>query len=96
MSEPAVKPPTYFLIYAVLIALALTTTGVAFLPLGGWHTVAAMAIAIIKAVLVLLFFMHLLHSPRLTWLAIAAGVYFLGIMLTLTFADYLTRHWLTY
>jgi cytochrome c oxidase subunit 4 len=96
MSEPAVKPPTYLLIYGVLIALALGTTGVAFLPLGGWHTVAAMVIASTKAILVLLFFMHLLHSPKLTWVVVAAAVFFLGIMLTLTFADYMTRHWLSY
>jgi cytochrome c oxidase subunit 4 len=96
VSEPAVKPPTYFLIYAALIVLALTTTGVAYLPLGEWHTVAALTIAVIKALLVLLFFMHLLFSPRLTWLVAAAGVFWLGIMLTLTFSDYLTRHWLSY
>lgn len=96
MSEPAVKPPTYFLVYAALLALTATTTAVAFAPLGEWHTAAALAIAAAKAVLVLLFFMHLLHSTRLSWVAVAAGVFFLGIMLTLTFADYLTRHWLSY
>jgi cytochrome c oxidase subunit 4 len=96
VSEPAVKPPTYLAIYAALIVLALGTTGVAMLPLGEWHTVAALVIAVVKTLLVLLFFMHLLHSPRLTWVVVAAAVFFLVIMLTLTFADYLTRHWLTY
>jgi cytochrome c oxidase subunit 4 len=96
VSKPAVKPPTYFGIYAALLALTALTTASAFADLGGWHTVVALAIAVTKALLVLLFFMHLLHSPRLTWLTAAAGVFFLGIMLTLTFSDYLTRHWLTY
>jgi cytochrome c oxidase subunit 4 len=95
MSEPT-RPPTYFLIFAALLALTGATVLVAYLPLGGWHTVLALAIAVTKAVLVLLFFMHLLHSPRLTWLVAAAGVFWLGILLTLTFADYLTRHWLSY
>jgi cytochrome c oxidase subunit 4 len=94
MSEPT-KPPTYFRIFAALLALTGLTVLVAYLPLGGLHTVLALAIAVAKAVLVLLFFMHLLHSTRLTWLCVAAGVFWLGIMLTLTFADYLSRGWLT-
>jgi cytochrome c oxidase subunit 4 len=96
MSEPALKPPAYFLVYGVLIALALGTTGVAYLPLGGWHTAAALAIAATKAILVLLFFMHLLWSAKLTWVVVAGAVFLLGIMLTLTFADYLTRQWLSF
>ena len=95
MSEP-IKPPTYFLIFAALLVLTTATWGVAYLPLGEWHTVLALAIAITKALLVLLFFMHLLHSTRLTWVVAAAGVFWLGIMLALTFSDYLTRHWLPY
>jgi cytochrome c oxidase subunit 4 len=95
MSEP-VKPPTYFLVFAALLVLTGTTVLVAYLPLGPWHTVAALAIAVAKALLVLLFFMHLLHSTRLAWVAVAAGVFWLGIMLALTFSDYLTRHWLSY
>jgi cytochrome c oxidase subunit 4 len=95
MSEPT-RPPTYFAIFAALLCLTGATVLVAYLPLGEWHTVLALAIAVAKATLVLLFFMHLLHSTRLTWLCIAAGVFWLGIMLTLTFSDYLTRHWLSY
>ena len=95
MSEP-VKPPTYFLVFAALLVLTATTVGVAYLPLGPWHTVAALAIAVVKAVLVLVFFMHLLHSTRLAWVAVAAGVFWLGIMMALTFSDYLTRHWMSY
>jgi cytochrome c oxidase subunit 4 len=95
MSEP-VKPPTYFAIFAALLVLTGTTVLVAYLPLGGWHTVMALVIAVTKAVLVLLFFMHLLHSPRLMWVVVAAGAFWLCIMLTLTFSDYLTRHWMSY
>ena len=95
MSE-SVKPPTYFLVFAALLVLTATTVGVAYLPLGPWHTVAALIIAVVKALLVLIFFMHLLHSTRLAWVAVAAGVFWLGIMMALTFSDYLTRHWLSY
>jgi cytochrome c oxidase subunit 4 len=95
VSEPT-RPPTYFLIFAALLVLTGLTVLVAYLPLGEWHTVLALAIAVTKAVLVLLFFMHLLHSTRLTWVIVAAGVFWLGIMMALTFSDYLTRHWLTY
>jgi cytochrome c oxidase subunit IV len=95
MSEPT-RPPTYFVIFGLLLLLTLATVLVAEVPLRGWHTVLALAIAGTKAVLVLLFFMHLLHSPRLTWAVAAAGVFWLGIMLALTFSDYLTRHWMSY
>ncbi len=96
MTRLAVRPPTYFRVYAALLFLTFSTAAVAYLPLGGWHTVAAVGIAAVKAILVLLFFMHLLQSTRLTWLVIAAGLFWLGILLALTFADYLTRGWLSY
>jgi cytochrome c oxidase subunit 4 len=94
MSEPT-RPPTYFAVFVALLLLTAATWGVAYLPLGEWHTVLALAIAFAKAALVLLFFMHLLHSTRLTWLCIGAGLFWLGIMFALTFSDYLTRHWLS-
>ena len=55
---------------------------------------AALGIATAKTVLVGLFFMHLIHSGRLTWLVLGAGALFLGVMLALTWADYWTRGWL--
>ncbi len=95
MSEP-IRPPTYFLIFAALLVLTGLTVYVSYLPFGSWHAAVALSIAVVKALLVLLFFMHLLHGTRLTWLCIAAAVFWLGIMLTLTLSDYLTRHWLSY
>ena len=56
----------------------------------------ALGIAVVKAVLVLLFFMHLLHSTRLTWVVIGASLFWLGILMVLTLSDYLTRRWLSY
>jgi cytochrome c oxidase subunit 4 len=69
---------------------------IAFLDLGAMNTVAALAIATFKAVLVILFFMHVKYSTRLTWAVVLGGIFWLGILLTLTMSDYLTRGWRTY
>ena len=60
------------------------------------NTVAALAIAIFKATLVVLFFMHVKYSTRLTWAVVLGSVFWLGILLALTISDYLTRVWRTY
>ena len=86
---------TYFTVFGALIMLTLLTAGAAVAPFPAWlHTPVALAIAAAKATLVLLFFMHLWHSPRLTWLVAFGSLLWLAIMLSLTFADYLTRGWL--
>ncbi len=84
------------MVFVALILLTMLTVGASFLELGMWHTVAGLAIACCKALLVALFFMHVLYSSRLTWLMILAGVFWLGILMSFTLADYLTRHWLAY
>jgi cytochrome c oxidase subunit 4 len=96
MSEKLTRPPTYFAAFAVLIAITLLTVGVSFLELGSWHTLVGVGFGIAKALLVALFFMHLLGSPRLTWLVVSAALFWFGIMLVLTLSDYLTRHWLVF
>jgi cytochrome c oxidase subunit 4 len=87
---------TYYTIYLLLLVCTYLTWQVAFFDLGAMNTVAALAIAVFKAVLVVLFFMHVKYSTRLTWVVVASGVFWLGILLTLTFNDYLTRGWRTY
>src|SRR5262249_35290957 len=94
MAEHIIAPKTYVLVFAALLALTYTTYAVAFIDLGPWNVVAALAIAVGKALLVALFFMHLRHSPRLTWVVAGGGLFWLGILLTLTVSDYLTRGWL--
>jgi cytochrome c oxidase subunit IV len=94
MARPVITPRTYAVIYAVLLSLTLTTYLVAFVRLGHLHVPVALAIAVTKAALVTLFFMHLWGSTRLTWLVVFAGVLFLGILLTLTLSDYWSRDWL--
>jgi cytochrome c oxidase subunit 4 len=93
MSEPAVQPRTYYSVFAGLIGLTILTVGISFLDLGAWHTVVGLTIGVVKALLVALFFMHLLYSPKANWLAIGAGLFWLGILLVLTMSDYLARAW---
>jgi cytochrome c oxidase subunit 4 len=92
MSHPTVQPRTYFLVYAALLFLTVTTYWIAtHLHLGGWEIPVALGIAACKTVLVGLFFMHLMHAGKLVWLILGAGVLFLAIMITMTMWDYWTR-----
>ena len=93
MSEHVVPKRLYYNIFALLMVLTLVTTLVAFADLGPLNTIVALTIAVSKAVLVVLFFMHVRYSSRLTWVVIGAGVFWLAIMIFLTLTDYLTRAW---
>lgn len=75
-----------------MLLLALTWT-IGYINLGMFNVIIALAIAIIKASLVALFFMHIKGSSRLLHLAMAVGVIWLLIMLSLTLTDYFTRGW---
>ncbi len=86
----------YFGIFAALLVLTVTTVLVADAPLGRWHTAVALAIAVAKATLVVLFFMHALENSRLTWLVIGASLLGLAILFSLTLSDYITRPWMQY
>ena len=84
---------SYFAIFAMLMVCTYLTWQVAFFDLGVLNTVVALGIAVFKAVLVILFFMHVRHGARLTWAVIAGAVFWLALMLTITMSDYLTRGW---
>lgn len=96
MSESITPERTYYSVFVALIALTLVTVAVSFLELGAWHTTVGVLIGAVKATLVILFFMHLLHSSKASWLAVLAGLFWLGILMALTLSDYLTRHILDY
>jgi cytochrome c oxidase subunit 4 len=81
--------------FALAVGTVLTVTASRY-DLGMWNTPIALIIATIKAVLVILFFMHVIHSTRLTWVVVIASFLWLGVLFVLTFADYLTRAWLIY
>ena len=96
MSEHIVPTRIYYGIFAILMVCTAITVGVAYVDLGPLNTVVALSIAVLKAVLVVLFFMHVKYSTRLTWAVVVGSVFWLGIMLVLTMGDYLTRGWRTY
>ena len=97
MSEQHIVPKsTYYLIFALLMLGTAITVAVAYLDLGPLNTVVALTIACTKATLVVLFFMHVKYSSRLTWVVVFGSVFWLFILLALTYNDYLTRHILTY
>src|SRR5262245_40096853 len=94
MAERVASTASYLLVFALLIGLTGLTVATSFVELGRWHLLVAMSIAGIKATLVVLYFMHVLHGSRLIALVIVAALFWLGILFTLTFSDYLTRDWL--
>jgi cytochrome c oxidase subunit 4 len=95
-SQPVVSVRAYLIVWASLIILTLTTTGIAFVDLGAqWNTVAALLIAVAKSTLVILYFMHLRYSGRLTWVFAGAGLFWLLILLGGTLDDYVTRQYVS-
>lgn len=97
MSDQTHSHPTpglYALILLALIVGTCLTWGIAFINLGIWNPVVALTIAVIKATLVILFFMHVFYSSKLTKITISAGFFWLMIMITMSLSDYLTRAFL--
>ena len=87
---------TYYLIFAALMVGTAITVSVAFVDLGRLNFPVALAIAISKATLVVLFFMHAKYSSRLTKLFVGTAFFFLFILLALTMTDFLSRGLKTY
>lgn len=96
MSDYIVPKRVYYLIFVALMVGTAITVAVAFLDLGPFNAVVALTIAVAKATLVVLYFMHVRYGTRLTWAVVAGSVFWLGILLALTFSDYLTRTWRTF
>jgi cytochrome c oxidase subunit 4 len=96
MASHIVPPRVYFVIFGILMLCTALTVQVAFYDLGALNVVAALGIAVFKATLVVLYFMHVRYSTRLTWLVVISGVFWLFILLGLTMGDYLTRPWGSY
>jgi len=97
MTKHITSEVTYYVIFAALIALTLLTVALSFVELGGgMHLIVGLVIATTKAVLVALFFMHLLYSNKLSWAMFLSGLFWLGILLAFTLADYLSRDVMSY
>ena len=85
----------YYTIFGTLMVLTAVTVGVAFINLGILNFPVAISIAIFKATLVILFFMHVKYSSRLTKMIVGMAFFFLAILFGLTLTDYLSRGWHT-
>ena len=91
MSAHIAPRSLYFAIFAALMVLTAMTIGVTYVDLGPANLLVAMCIAITKATLVVLFFMHVRWSSRLVHVTVITSLVFLGFLAVFTFADYLTR-----
>jgi len=79
------------LIWLALLVLLALTCGSAFVPMGIWNSVANFAIAVAKALLVAVFFMHLARGRPVYRLVAVAALYTLALLMTLSLADYSAR-----
>ena len=95
MSAGHVAPKSlYYQFFAALLIGTALTIAVAFVDLGAFNNVAMLTIAAGKALLVILFFMHVRWGTRLTSLVVASGFFWLLILFTITMSDFLTRGWI--
>jgi cytochrome c oxidase subunit 4 len=95
MAEHVVPRKTYIVVWVALMALMILTAGLSRINLGEWSTFIALAIAVIKALLVILFFMHVRYeNQKIAWIVVIAGFFWLGILMALSMTDYLTRGYL--
>jgi cytochrome c oxidase subunit 4 len=88
-----VSPRVYLTIVLALLLGTGITVWASFIDLGPWNPVIALAIACTKAVLVVLFFMHVKYSSKLTKLTIVSGIFIFLALISMTLADYMSRAW---
>jgi cytochrome c oxidase subunit IV len=93
MSEQVVNPKIYIWTCIALLVLLAVTWSIAYVNLGPFNLIVALAVSITKAIVIALFFMHIKGSSRLLHLAAVAGVMWLLILISLTLSDYFTRGW---
>ena len=86
----------YYTIFAALLVGTALTWWVATIDLGPLNNVIMLAIAVTKATLVVLFFMHVKYSSKLTWLVVGGSLFFLLVLIIFTLNDYMYRSWGTW
>jgi len=99
MTHTVVPLKIYVRVFAALLMLTALTVGVSFIDLGGGrlhyaNAMVAIGIAVTKATLVVLYFMHVRYGSRMIWVFVGAGVFWLLILIVLTLSDVFTRHWI--
>jgi len=85
---------TYFKVFLTLMVLTFITVWIAEKDLGILNTFVAITIAVVKGTVVVLWFMHLKYSSKITWVAAGAGFIWLAVMLSITMSDLLSRSWI--
>jgi cytochrome c oxidase subunit 4 len=88
-----VSPRIYTIIGGSLLVLTATTVWASYQEWGIFNPIAALGIAVFKAMLVVLFFMHVKYSTKLTKLTVGAGVFTFLVLIGMSLADYFTRAW---
>lgn len=88
-----VGPGTYLIIYVTLLILTAVTVGAAFVEMGVLNPVVAVLIAVVKATVVILWFMHMKYQSKLLKLTISAGVFTFLVLIGMTLSDYVSRAW---
>ena len=92
MSNHVLPKKTYYIVAAALMVLLALTVGAAEVNLGEFNIIVALAIAFVKAMLVVLYFMHVKYNRRLVWVFASGGVLWLLIMVIITMGDFLARY----
>lgn len=82
---------TYYKVAIALLVLFVLTVAAAYVDLGGFNIIVALTIAVVKALLVVLYFMHVRYGNKLVWVFACAGFFWLVILFALTMSDYITR-----
>jgi cytochrome c oxidase subunit 4 len=91
MSEHIVPKRTYISVWLSLLTLLAITVAVSYVRLGWLNALSSVGIAVTKAVIIIMYFMHVRYSPRLLWIFVIAGFFWLSILFALSFGDYFTR-----
>jgi cytochrome c oxidase subunit 4 len=81
----------YVAVWIGLLILLALTCGSAFVPMGAWNNIVNLIIAVLKALLVALFFMHLKGSQGPVRICAAVALFTLGLLFLLSSGDYMTR-----
>ena len=88
-----VSPAQYSIVFATLLLFTGITVGAAYIELGVFNPIVALGIASFKAVVVILFFMHVKYQSRLVKMTVGAGFFAFLVLITMTLTDYMSRAW---
>jgi cytochrome c oxidase subunit IV len=88
-----VSPVVYITVGSILLVLTAATCAISYVDLGVFNAVVALFIAVSKASIVVLFFMHVKYSSKLTKLTVFSGLFTFCVLIALTLSDYMTRAW---